>query len=85
LRHCVAAYAGSCAAKTSSIWSLRRRWCDDGSTQSLLTIEIRSSTKTIVQLSTYANGAPTRWQLELVREWAAREGLYFMRPERIAA
>ena len=66
----------------SSIWSLRRRWCDDGSMHSVLTIEVRPATKTIVQLRTYADGLPTRWQLDLVREWAAREGLYFQRPER---
>jgi hypothetical protein len=80
LRHCVATYARSCAVGMSSIWSLRRRWRDDGVTQSFLTIEVQPRTKNIVQLRTRANGLPQRWQVELVRAWAAREGLYFQRP-----
>lgn len=82
MHHCVSSYAYRCAAGLSSIWSLRRRSWDDGSTRSFLTIEVRPETRTIVQLRTYANGLPTRWQLELVRQWASREGLYFLRAER---
>lgn len=82
MRHCVSTYAHRCAAGLSSIWSLRRRWCDDGTTHSLLTIEVRPDTRTIVQLRTVANGLPTRGHLELVHQWAVREGLYFLRPER---
>ncbi|HEY2734511.1 MAG TPA: PcfJ domain-containing protein [Polyangiales bacterium] len=85
MHHCVSTYAHRCASRRSSIWSLRRRWCDDGSTESVLTIEVRPETRTIVQLRTYANGLPTRWQLELVRQWANREGLYFLRPERTSS
>lgn len=75
LRHCVSTYAQRCASGRSSIWSLRHRWCDDDATRSLLTIEVRPDTKRIVQIRTYANGQPARWQLELVRAWAEREGL----------
>ena len=82
MRHCVSTYAARCAAGQSSIWSLRRRSLDDGTTRPVLTIEVRPETSTIVQLRSYANGVPTRRQLELVRQWAAREGLYFLRAER---
>ena len=82
MRHCVSTYAHRCAAGLSSIWSLRRRWCDDGTTHSVLTIEVRPDTRTIVQVRTCANGLPTRWQLDLVHQWAVTEGLYFLRPER---
>jgi hypothetical protein len=75
MHHCVSTYAHRCAAGLSSIWSLRRRWCDDGTVHPMLTIEVRPDTRTIVQLRTYANGRPMRWQLDLVRQWAAREGL----------
>lgn len=85
MRHCVSTYAQRCAAGLSSIWSLRRRSCDDGTTNSVLTIEVRPETRTIVQVRAYANGLPARWQLELVREWAARQGLYFLHPQRTAA
>jgi hypothetical protein len=85
LRHCVSTYARWCAAGLSSIWSLRRRCCDDGTTHSVLTIEVRSATRTIVQVRSYANGPPTPRQLELVRQWAAREGLYFLRPVRTSS
>lgn len=82
MRHCVSTYANRCAAGSSSIWSLRRRWCDDGTTQSALTVEVRPETRSIVQLRTRANGIPAQWQLDLVRQWAVREGLFFLRPER---
>ena len=82
MRHCVSSYAKRCASGASSIWSLRRRWCDDGTTVSTLTIEVHPDTRSIVQLRTRANGLPSQWQLELVRQWAAREGLFFMRPPR---
>jgi hypothetical protein len=75
MRHCVASYTTRCAFGRSAIWSLRRRWCDDGTTRSSLTIEVRRDTSKIVQLRGYRNARPTLWQLELVRRWAAREGL----------
>jgi hypothetical protein len=75
MRHCVATYTRRCIARRSSIWSLRQRCADDGTTRSVLTIEVQPATRAIVQLKTYANGRPSQPQLELVRQWAAREGL----------
>ena len=75
MRHCVATYANACAAGHSSIWSVRHRWCDEGVTGSALTIEVHPRTASIVQVRGTANARPSGWPLELVRRWAAREGL----------
>lgn len=75
MRHCVARYARACAAGHSSIWSVRHRWDDEVTARSMLTIEVRPDTRTIVQLRGKSNQRASGWPLELVRRWAAREGL----------
>lgn len=77
MRHCVASYANACANRRSAIWSLRHRWCDEGISRSVLTIEVRTDVGCIVQVRGKANARPNGWPLELVRRWAAREGLRF--------
>lgn len=75
LRHCVSTYVRDCVMKYSTIWSLRHRWADEGVARSVLTIEVRRATRTIVQVRGWANRKPRGVPLELVHQWAAREGL----------
>lgn len=75
MHHCVSTYARGCAIQYSSIWSLRYRGDDDASWRSVLTIEVRHRTGQIVQLRGKANALPRGEPLDLVRRWAAREGL----------
>lgn len=75
MRHCVATYSWDCADRRSSIWSLRHRRYDEYLGRSVLTIEVRLATGTIVQIRGKANSAPRPWAFEFVRAWAAREGL----------
>ncbi len=77
MRHCVATYARTCADGHSSLWSLRHRWCDEDIARPVLTIEVHPRTASIVQLRGPRNARPSGWPLELVRRWAAREGLRF--------
>lgn len=79
MRHCVSTYAQRCAGRYSSIWSLRHRACDESVARSVVTIEVRPATATIVQLRGVANSRPHGEPLELVRRWAARESLAFDR------
>jgi hypothetical protein len=85
MRHCVASYAQDCAATRSTIWSLRHRWGDEGVTRSVLTIEVRPDSGVIVQVRAKANGRAGGWPLDLVRRWAAREGLRFHPSTAVAA
>lgn len=75
MRHCVASYASACAGARSSIWSLRHRWTDDFATRSVLTIEVRLKTKTIVQIRGTANASATSSAMHLVQQWARTAGL----------
>ncbi|HEV7559552.1 MAG TPA: PcfJ domain-containing protein [Kofleriaceae bacterium] len=77
MRHCVAAYVYRCRSRSSSIWSLRHRWFGDDQARSVITIEVRPKTGLIVQMRGVANGRPSGEPLELVRRWAAVEGLRF--------
>jgi hypothetical protein len=80
MRHCVAIYARNCAGGRLSIWSLRRRWCDDGATESLVTFSVWVGTGRIVEMRAHANARPTPWQVALVRSWAVREGVTLQQP-----
>lgn len=79
MRHCVATYARACAAGSSSIWSVRHRWCGEPGARSVLTIEVRTTTRTIVQVRGVANSRPRGWPAELVRRWAAHQRLLLHR------
>ncbi len=74
MRHCVGTYARRCAHGGSTIWSLRRR-DDDKQERPVLTVEVDPHTATIVQMRGLANQRATGWPLEVVRMWAAREGI----------
>ena len=75
MRHCVASYTNACAARVSSIWSLRHRGPEEEVARSVLTIEVAPRSGTIVQIRGKANARPTGMPLELVQLWARREGL----------
>jgi hypothetical protein len=80
MRHCVASYDRACVTRTTAIWSLRRRRLGgegEDRPRSILTIEVRPATGTIVQVRGPANSPPAGWPLELVLRWALREGLRF--------
>lgn len=75
MRHCVAAYAATCRAGHSHIFSLRRRWCDDDAVHSVVTIQVLPRLGEIVQIRGSANSRPGVEAMSLVQRWAAREGL----------
>jgi hypothetical protein len=77
MRHCVARYARKCLGRYSSIWSLRHRWFGEDQARSVITIEAEPRTGVIVQIKALANARPSGAPLELVRRWAALEGLKF--------
>lgn len=74
MRHCVASYGASCLRRSSAIFSLRQR-VGDAPAISVLTIEVKPATATIVQVRGRANALPSGWPLELVKQWAKREHL----------
>ena len=73
LRHCVASYAGRCYRGSSSIWSLRL-WRGE-KVRPVLTIEIDSRRRAVVQARGYANRAASGKPLRLLTDWAIRERL----------
>ena len=75
MRHCVASYAGACARRETSIWSMRfqdgERW------YRVMTIEVDPATRTICQARRRGNAPPNEKALAVMRLWAGREGLKF--------
>lgn len=84
MNHCVATYAPACAARRCAIWSLRHRHEGQHVGRSVLTIEVRIVSHTIMQIRGKANSAPRAAPLAFVRAWAAREGLRFHHSLQIA-
>jgi hypothetical protein len=79
MRHCVATYHYACSARNRAIWSLRHRWHGEHVGRSVLTIDVQIATGKILQIRGKVNSLARGWPLELVRTWAAREGLAFHR------
>lgn len=73
MRHCVASYAGSCARRSTSIWSMRFE--DGGRRFRVMTIEVDPATRTIRQARRRGNAPPNDKALGVLRRWAGREGL----------
>lgn len=73
--HCVSTYVNDCVTGRSTIWSLRHRFCDEGFPRSVLTIEVNTAKRMIVQVRGKMNMKPHGLPLDLVHQWAAREGL----------
>ena len=74
MRHCVASYEHSCVSGRSAIWSMGLER-NDGRRKPVLTVEVAVGRKLICQVRGKANRLPTEKELEILRRWAAREGL----------
>jgi hypothetical protein len=73
MAHCVASYAGSCVAGHVSIWSLRVT--DSSARESrLLTLEVSSQSRQIVQARQRFNALPNERWLSILQRWAATGG-----------
>jgi hypothetical protein len=73
LRHCVGRYAGACARRTTTIWSMRFE--DGGRRFRVMTIEVDPATRTIRQARRRGNAPPNEKALGVLRRWANQEGL----------
>ncbi len=73
MQHCVASYAHSCARRATSIWSLQMQ--NHEGSQRILTVEVRLSSKTICQARGKRNAMPDAKGKDILRRWAAQEGL----------
>jgi len=73
MRHCVATYLGSCAKKRSAIWSMKIE--NNEGRKHVLTIEVDLMTKTICQIRGRCNRLPKEHEKEIIRRWAAQEGI----------
>lgn len=73
LRHCVATYASSCQKGRSTIWSMSSSNHLDS--EKILTIEVSSSDKSIVQVRGKANRLPSSKEMSVIRRWADRAQL----------
>jgi len=73
LDHCVASYTGRCYRGTSSIWSLRM-WRGE-TARHVLTVEVDTSSRTVVQARGRRNRAAAGKSLQLLHDWAVREKL----------
>jgi hypothetical protein len=73
MSHCVATYAGSCAAGHASIWVLKVTDAYDRETR-LLTLEVRNSTRQIVQARQKFNKVASPKELSIITRWACAGG-----------
>lgn len=73
LRHCVATYTKRCHMRQTSIWSLRME--NDHGIHPVLSIEVDPVKRTICQARGRCNRMPKDHEKEIMRRWAAKEGL----------
>jgi hypothetical protein len=73
MAHCVASYAASCVQGQVSIWSLHvvDAW---GRQSRLLTLEVSTSSREIVQARQRFNALPDKRSLAILRRWTAAGG-----------
>ena len=74
MRHCVASYEHSCVSGKAAIWSLGLER-SNGRRKRVLTVEVAVGRKAICQVKGRANRLPTEKEMEILRRWAAQEGL----------
>ncbi len=73
MHHCVASYAGSCAAGRSSVWSMQ---CSSHEGESrVLTIEVQPSDRRVVEARGKYNEPPAPKAMSILQRWAEREDL----------
>jgi hypothetical protein len=73
MRHCVASYAGQCAKKQTSIWSMQVE--NRQGRHRVLTIEVDLTKKVIRQARKKLNRLPQGVEREVLKHWATQEGL----------
>jgi hypothetical protein len=73
LHHCVSSYAYLCQRGSSSIWSLRV-WRGE-TMRSVLTVEVDPRRRIVIQARGKANRSASGKSLQVLRQWAVREGL----------
>lgn len=71
-KHCVSSYTYSCAKRQCAIFSLRC-FTTDTDFEIKTTIEVRNNT--IYQMRDKYNKLPTTQELDIILQWASREGL----------
>jgi hypothetical protein len=76
MHHCVATYAGSCAAGHCSIWTMELQSFDG--TEKRQTVEV-SRNKVIVQSRGKYNALPNEQELQMLGRWATEQGLQLSR------
>jgi hypothetical protein len=77
LDHCVASYANSCYKGTASIWSLTLQ--TGGLPDKVLTIQVTTESKRIVQVRGKRNRGATDKEHEILQRWATKAGLRYDR------
>ena len=75
MRHCVGTYSGKCMEDKCSIWSLQSYKTDLKAWEPLVTIEINTSTKEIVQAKKRFNAYPNEIEMGWIKVWAEEEGV----------
>jgi hypothetical protein len=76
MRHCVATYAGSCAAGQCSIWTMELHGFDG--VERRQTIEVNRN-RVIVQSRGKYNAVPNDQELQILKRWAEEQGLQVSR------
>lgn len=74
MRHCVASYMHSCATGRTSIWSLGLER-NEQRRRRVLTVEVAVDRRLICQARGKANRMPKESEVNVLRRWAAQEGL----------
>jgi hypothetical protein len=73
MHHCVYSYAGRCRRGETTIWSVRLRI--DGHEKRIVTVEVNSYRRSIIQARAKCNRRPSGRSGEIIRQWAAWAGL----------
>lgn len=74
--HCVASYAQSCHAQTTSIWSLTCQ--SGGDVERIITVELSLQAKTIVQARGKRNRKATEEEKAILKRWCEQNDLKLM-------
>jgi hypothetical protein len=73
MRHCIATYAPSCANGRSSVWSMQ---CENAEgRERVLTIEVRPSSRMVMEARGRFNASPTPQAMRILRQWTEKVGL----------
>jgi len=73
MQHCVASYAHSCSRRVTSIWSLQVENYEGS--RRMVTVEVRLPQRIVCQARGKRNVLPDAKSKDILRRWAAQEGL----------